>query len=152
MTEQDFHHCHYRGYLRHPSEMPIRIVCGQGAACPLGAGGTPHLTNVSLGGLACEADTPLVPGSEVTVEIVVAGEAFRARGAVRWCRPHAQVFELGIEFMAREDAYAARMVEQLCYIERYRREVHEREGREIDSSTAALEWIRLHAASFPPLR
>jgi len=41
------------------------------------------------------------------------------------------------------------MVEQLCYIERYRREVREKEGRELDSSSAAAEWIAKYAANFP---
>ena len=57
--------------------------------------------------------------------------------------------QLGIQFVAHEDAYAARMVEQLCYIERYRREVSAKEGREIDSATAAMEWIAKYAANFP---
>ena len=41
------------------------------------------------------------------------------------------------------------MVEQLCYIERYRRETLEKEGRDLDSTQAAMEWVSKYAASFP---
>ncbi len=69
-----------------------------------------------------------------------------------WCRPAHACYELGIQFLAREDLFAARMVEQLCYIERYRREVLNTEGRELSSADAAREWIARFAEDFPPLR
>lgn len=133
-----------RAYLRHPSEMPIHIHCeGQ-----LGRS-LRRLRDVSLGGLACRSEEPLLVGSEVSVEIPVGQRPFRARGAVVWCRHAHSCYELGIQFVMHEDAFAARMVEQLCYIERYRREVREREGRELDSTQAAMEWITRYAATFP---
>ncbi|MBS1208074.1 MAG: type pilus assembly PilZ [Proteobacteria bacterium] len=133
-----------RAYLRHPSEMPIRIHCeGQlGKAMR-------RLRNVSIGGLACHSEEPLEVGSEVSVEIPIGLPPFHARGAVVWCRHAHSCYELGIQFVAHEDAFAARMVEQLCYIERYRREVREKEGRELDSTSAATEWIAKYAANFP---
>jgi hypothetical protein len=41
------------------------------------------------------------------------------------------------------------MVEQICHIEHYKREVAEREGRELSGQQAAKEWIAKYAASFP---
>lgn len=134
-----------RAYLRHPSEMPIRIHCeGHHVHHHLRS-----LRNVSLGGLACRSEEPLEVGSEVCIEIPVGQLPFRARGAVVWCRHEHSCYELGIQFVDHEDAFAARMVEQLCYIERYRKQVRDEEGRELDSATAALEWITKYAASFP---
>jgi hypothetical protein len=40
------------------------------------------------------------------------------------------------------------MVEQLCLIENYRREVKLNEGRELDPERAAAEWIEAYAADF----
>lgn len=133
-----------RAYLRHPSELPIRIQCSGQLGQEMR-----RLRNVSIGGLACRSEEPLEVGSEVSVEIPIGNRPFKARGAVTWCRHAYSCYELGIQFVAHEDAFAARMVEQLCYIERYRREVKEKEGRDIDSATAALEWISKFAASFP---
>jgi hypothetical protein len=133
-----------RAYLRHPSEMPIHIHSeGQ-----LGRS-VRRLRDVSLGGLACRSAEPLEVGSEVSVEIPVGKRPFRARGAVVWCRHAHSCYELGIQFIAHEDAFAARMVEQLCYIERYRREILDKEGRELSPTEAAQEWISKFAASFP---
>jgi hypothetical protein len=42
------------------------------------------------------------------------------------------------------------MVEQLCQIELYRRAVAERDGRHLKVEEAAQEWVKLHAAAFPP--
>lgn len=135
-----------RAFLRHPSEMPIHIHCEGNRGR-----GLRKLNNISLGGLACRSEEALEVGSEVFVEIPIGNLPFRARGSVVWCRPHHTCFELGIQFADHEDAFAARMVEQLCYIERYRRQVKESEGRELDSAAAALEWISKFASSFPQI-
>jgi hypothetical protein len=124
--------------------LPIHIHCESHKGRSLR-----RLANVSAGGLACRSEEPLPVGSEVSVEIPIGREPFRAKGAVKWCRHSHTCYELGIQFEAHEDAFAVRMVEQLCYIERYRREVMKKEGREIDSATAAFEWINLYAAKFP---
>jgi len=42
-----------------------------------------------------------------------------------------------------------RMIEQICYIEHYRKEVLLNEGRRITSEQAALEWIEKYAQDFP---
>ncbi|HEU0077282.1 MAG TPA: hypothetical protein VFQ76_06510, partial [Longimicrobiaceae bacterium] len=58
-------------------------------------------------------------------------------------------FCIGVQFLDAGDAFRARMVEQVCSIDRYRRQVREREGRELTGQEAAEEWIRDHAARFP---
>ena len=41
------------------------------------------------------------------------------------------------------------MVEQVCNIENYRRDVEQREGRKLTTEEAAKEWIKRDASSFP---
>ena len=60
-------------------------------------------------------------------------------------------YEVGVEFVMPDDEYRARMVEQLCYIEHYKRRVQAREGRELSGEQAAREWIEKYAAHFPDL-
>jgi len=135
---------HNRTFLRHPSEMPIRIHCEDYHRHEAHT-----LCNVSLGGLACRSEEPLEVGSEVSVEIPVGQMPFKARATVAWCHRSRASYELGIQFIDSETAFAARMVEQLCYIERYRQHVYKNEGRTLDSSEAAVEWITKYANSFP---
>jgi aminoglycoside phosphotransferase family enzyme len=137
---------HDRAFLRHPSEMPIRIHCEH-----YRQHGPHTLRNVSLGGLACRSEEPLEVGSEVSVEIPVGQLPFRAKATVAWCHRDHSSYELGIQFIDHETAFAARMVEQLCYIERYRLQVNKEQGRNLDSSEAAIEWIVKYAKSFPSI-
>jgi hypothetical protein len=44
------------------------------------------------------------------------------------------------------------MVEQVCSIERYRREVEAGEGRVLTAPEAAAEWIARYAGRFPEAR
>jgi hypothetical protein len=41
------------------------------------------------------------------------------------------------------------MIEQICHIREYRRQVRAEEGRKLTPRQAALEWVTRHAATFP---
>jgi len=41
------------------------------------------------------------------------------------------------------------MIEQICHIDHYRKEVLEREGRQLSSAEAAMEWVTKFAQDFP---
>ena len=58
-------------------------------------------------------------------------------------------FELGVEFLNADDAFRARMVEQVCYIENYKLTVFREEGRRLSLEEAAREWISKFASDFP---
>jgi len=134
-----------RAYLRHPAEMPIHVHC-EHASCQ----NNHRMHNVCKGGLACRSDAPLPVGAEVSICIPVGHPPFEVPGEVVWCRRISETcYELGLRFTSAEDAFAARMVEQLCHIERYRHELAEKEGRVIDAETAAAEWIAKFARHFP---
>lgn len=137
---------HSRTFVRHPSEVAIRI---HSEGVPRHA--SRRMQNISEGGLSCRSEEPLQVGCRVSVTIPIVSPPFVAAGEVVWCRHSHACFELGIQFLEEESAYAARMVEQLCYIERYRHEIMLREGRMLDSDAAAVEWIEKYAADFPRL-
>lgn len=136
-----------RAYIRHPSGIPIRIVSTTGKAPALG----PALHNVSFGGLSCDFSAYVEPGTVINVRIPLVKPPFEAHGKVVWCHARAGGYDLGVEFMDADDAFRARMVEQICHIEEYRQQVHAEEGRELSSEQAAHEWIRRYAADFPNL-
>jgi hypothetical protein len=41
------------------------------------------------------------------------------------------------------------MVEQVCHIENYKKEIYRAEGRLLSSEQAAMEWIIRYASRFP---
>ena len=76
---------------------------------------------------------------------------FEALGRVTRVDREAGRCVVAVGFLDRADAYRARMVEQICHIEQYRRDVWQREGRRLTAEEAAREWIERYAAAFPSL-
>ena len=133
-----------RLYIRHPSDVPIDYQLGGRADTS-----RDRLANYSDGGLCFVAKQRIEPGSEIHFAIPITPPQFHATGVVVWCREEAGEFQVGVKFTEEETAYAVRMVEQLCYIEHYRQNVLQSEGRELSGEEAALEWIEKFAGNFP---
>jgi len=89
------------------------------------------------------------PGSTIHIEIPIRKPVFVANGVVVWCRKVHDHFEVGVSFDDPQTEFNVRMVEQVCHIEKYKREILEREGRTLTGEQAAIEWIEKHAADFP---
>lgn len=105
--------------------------------------------NVGYGGLCFNSVKPLEVGSQLHICIDTVTPSFEAEGKVVWCRPEGEDFVIGIEFIKKEDIFLARMVEQICHIEHYKKEILISEGRQLTSKQAASEWISKYARSFP---
>jgi len=108
-----------------------------------------HAFNVSLGGLSFVSDTRFEPGAIVGVRIPIVRPPFETEARVAWCRARERGFDLGVEFLNPDDAFRGRMVEQVCHIQKYKKEVLESEGRQLSAEQAAHEWIGKYAADFP---
>ncbi|MEW5926624.1 MAG: PilZ domain-containing protein [Gemmatimonadota bacterium] len=133
-----------RRFIRHTADVPLEV-----RAVREGAGETHRGVNVSFGGLAFESEDPLAYGTTLEVRIDQVKPPFEAHARVVHCEPEGDHFCIGVQFLDEGDAFRARMVEQVCSIDRYRQQVREREGRELSSQEAAEEWIRRHASRFP---
>ena len=133
-----------RRFIRHTADVPleVRTVRESRRASRRGV-------NVSFGGLAFESDDPLAHGTTLEVRIDQVKPPFEAHARVVHCEPEGDHYCIGVQFLDAGDAFRARMVEQVCSIDRYRQQVREREGRELTGQEAAEEWIRDHAARFP---
>jgi hypothetical protein len=77
------------------------------------------------------------------------GQCFEADGHIVWCDSTRDGYEIGVQFDDAKAAFGVRMIEQVCHIEQYRREMLETEGRKLSSEEAASEWINGHAPGFP---
>lgn len=136
-----------RKYIRHPSDIPIEFKINTKASAQIKC-----LNNVSLGGLAFHTEEAIAPGLVMQVRIPFVSPPFEAFGKVVWCfvaEDGRSGFDVGIELMDQEDAFRARMIEQVCHIEHYKREIAEQEGRHLSGAQAAQEWIDKFAADFP---
>jgi hypothetical protein len=108
-----------------------------------------NMHDISSGGLAFHSDKPIKPGSYIDIRIEVRPPPFIAEASVVWCKPQDKGFLIGIQFDDSDIEFSLRMVEQVCHIEQYRREILRTEGRRLSSEQAAHEWISRYAADFP---
>ena len=134
-----------RKFIRHPSDIPIEFSIADGT--PLSLSG--HAHDVSFGGLAFEAKECPHSGAIIRVRIPTVNPPFETQGQVVWCRRLDSHYEIGVRFLEHSDAFKARMVEQVCHIEQYKRDTLEREGRHLTGAAAAREWIEKYAGRFP---
>ena len=133
-----------RNFIRHPADIPIKITRDESGDCY-----RQPLQDISIGGLRCRLDEPLAIGEEIKIIIDLVKPALEISGRVVWCRAADTAYEIGIEYRGEEDVYRLRMVEQICHIEHYRKEIQIREGRNISSEQAARKWIGKFADGFP---
>lgn len=133
-----------RNYIRHPSDIPIHVI-----PVDSGTDDAQPLNDISHGGLSFYSRTAHAPGVMIRLKIPLVTPVFEASGKVVWCRASATGFIVGIEFLDSVDMFRARMVEQICHIEHYKKTVRAKEGRALSSQEAALEWIGKYAEGFP---
>ncbi|OMH33737.1 PilZ domain-containing protein [Motiliproteus sp. MSK22-1] len=134
-----------REFIRHPSDIPISICSNCSPDVKNNC-----LKNISLGGLCISTKNYIEPGCVICIKIQVLDQPCETTGIVAWCKNKKNKgYEVGIklENSAAEDSI--RMVEQVCHIEHYRRNVLKKEGRRLNSEEAAKEWITLFADKFP---
>lgn len=133
-----------RQFIRHPTEVTIEVSAEGGSDRAPG-----HSRNVGIGGIAFHSDRALAAGMIIAVRIPLVRPPFETSARVVWCRQTEHGWDLGVEFLDPDDAFRARMVEQICHIENYRKGIERSEGRSLTAEQAAMEWIGKYAAEFP---
>lgn len=131
-----------RNFIRHPTSIPIQVCSGSEESSRV------EVSNLSGGGLCFLTDQPIPVGAVVDFKIPVTQPGYEGSGVVVWRRDKGpNEFEVGIRFTNDDEYFRARMVEQVCQIEDYRRRLASK-GRKLTSEQAALEWIERYSKTF----
>lgn len=133
-----------RHYIRHPADIPISVSAAEASEDE-----KTHTQNVSIGGLCFISDKNISLGSRVHVKIDSVTPIFNAECEVAWTKKSGKHYEVGLKFISKDEAYRARMVQQVCHIEQFRRELSEQRGSPVSRDEAAKLWIDQHASNFP---
>jgi len=139
-----------RKFIRHPVDVPIQVTADW-VDDENDETLDQTITNVSLGGLAFVSPRPLQVLDRVQVCIPFLEQDNTLIGNVVWCERTGSGYEIGIEFEKSRDVFRLRMIEQICHIEHYRKEILLQEGRRLSTQEAAREWIAKYASDFPAL-
>lgn len=143
-----------RQFIRHPTDIPIELERPELPSAYQGHRHPPKLpmNNISRGGVSCISTEAYESGAVITIRIHFVVPEFVCEAQVVWCRNFTEdLYEIGLTFLKKEDAFAVRMVEQVCHIEQYKRRTYADEGRLLTGEEAASEWISAHAHEFPPV-
>ncbi|MBT4332163.1 MAG: PilZ domain-containing protein [Candidatus Cloacimonetes bacterium] len=133
-----------RDFIRHPSDIPIAHKHSDAVEYT-----KEKLKNIGHGGLCFNSRKSIKAGTIISLQIHIREPAFEANGVVTWCNKVDDHYEIGVTFNDEHTEFGIRMVEQICYIEHYKREVLKNEGRILSGKDAALEWVKKNAADFP---
>ena len=135
-----------RNFIRNASDIPldVRIESNECANA--------HQTlNISHGGISFLSEQAIRTGKLVSIRVPTISNSFKFEGQVAWCKESEAHFIIGIQFYDEAQGYTARMVEQICQIESYRKDVLKTQKRIISSDEAAEEWISQYAHTFPDI-
>ncbi|MBN4080241.1 PilZ domain-containing protein [Beggiatoa alba] len=143
-----------RNYIRHPADIPIEIVIPEDNTLALSQNldasvKIETMENVSFGGLMFQSSIPYVQNKVIIIRMNFINPQFEAPVVVNWCLKSGGNYLVGLQFIDENDEFMVRMVEQVCHIMHYRKQVLATEGREIDNEEAAREWIEQYAKDFP---
>ena len=133
-----------REFIRHPTDIPIEYEV-IGRSSPI----RDVVENISQGGLCFPARESIQPGSRIRVLIPLLDPVFETLGTVVWSREVEPQHQVGVCFDDSRSEFNIRMIEQICHIEQYRRDVLETDARALTIEQAAHEWIERFAAEFP---
>lgn len=133
-----------REFIRHPVSIPLEVA-PQSAREQLNL----KLNNVSLGGLSFASPIELDQGTVIKIKIPTIKPIFRVDAIVQWCKQIKNHFEMGVQFLDKDDAFRVRMIEQICHIEEYRNEEQQKTGKRMTRNQASLEWIEKFGEDFP---
>jgi len=134
-----------RTFIRHAANMPIQFHLQEEENTKI-----EKMHNVSTGGLCFYSKVPIPIGAHLSVNIPNLKYIFTEDCIVMWCHKAKEKFEIGVKFNNDKTSFRMRMIEQICYIEKYHDEMLLK-GREIDWETASKEWIEKYAGDFPKL-
>ena len=137
-----------RCFIRHPVTMTIH--CRKEGHVEASAH---EMRDISFGGMYFVSSDPYTPGDIVAMDFPVLAVRGRISGEIIWSsllsmNPGLQ-FANGMKFLNKQVLFLARMIEQMCCIQKYREAQAREYARSLSGDEAAREWIRICAARFP---
>ena len=132
-----------RQFIRYAVDIPIEITVRDTEDLK-----TEKIKDVSICGLCITMTECPGRGSRLLIRIPYLHPPFQTCAEVVWCLRKGEHYDVGLCLLDPDDAFNVRMVEQVCYIERFRRG-QQAHGRSLTPEEAAHEWVRAYASDFP---
>jgi len=129
-------------FVAHPANIPVEasLLPESLEPCP----------DSSFWGLRIPSSHPARIYSQISVRFALDHRRIEAVGQVVNCAHTAEGYEVWVRFSSMVECQKARMGEQACQMEYWRREQEEL-GRTLGMDQAYREWLDLYAGTFPKI-
>ncbi|MEJ2544426.1 MAG: PilZ domain-containing protein [Calditrichaceae bacterium] len=98
-----------------------------------------YLNDISFEGLSFESERAYRKGTILTITIPVTQPSFQVISEVVWCKSNSGQYRVGTKFLQIQNGYRMKMLEQLTFIENYRKRVFFDENRSLTCEQAYSE-------------
>src|SRR3569623_530942 len=105
----------YRRFIRHSLCFPLSFKI-----LKKGSQERTKTINVSLGGLLFPAKQAVDAGSRILINMPFENKVFNIRAQVVRCTKSAKLYEVAVSFSSPQEAFKAKMIEQIYLIAEYR--------------------------------
>ncbi len=135
-----------RGDIRHITDIPIEYDIVKTLIHKKS-----YLNNISKGGLSFKSDDDLDFNTLILVQIPLINPVFKINAEVISCKHKNTQFVIGVEFLEKDKKFKELIIDQICYIENFRKEILQKEGRVISGEEAFETIIKEHTKDFPKI-
>ena len=143
----------YRHFIRHPLCLPLSYKVIEKGLKKDQKNIRSQTINISLGGLLFPAKYPVDPESKITIKMPFENRVFNVRAQVVRCIHNSETrfYDIAVSFLKTQEAFKAKMIEQIYLIAGYRDKLRAQSGKEVSLEEASRQWIKRYAARFKRL-
>ena len=143
----------YRHFIRHPLCLPLSYKVIEKNLKKDQESIPSETVNVSLGGLLVPSKHPIDPESRIAIKMPFENKVFNVKAQVVRCMHNSEtkLYDIAVSFLRTQEAFKAKMIEQIYLIAGYRDMLSSQSGKEVSLEDASRKWIKRYSARFKRL-
>lgn len=142
-----------RHFIRHPLSLPLAYKIVKPRLSNARQERLSKTINLSIGGLLFAAKHPAKTNSIIAIRMPFEDKVFNIKAKVVRCvnNPETRLYDIAASFFRPNEAFKAKMIEQIYLIAEYRDLLSLQLGKEVSLEEASCSWIRKYSKLFKKL-
>jgi c-di-GMP-binding flagellar brake protein YcgR len=142
-----------RHFIRHPLSLPLIYKVIKPGLSKEQEDIRSKTINVSVGGLLFPAKHPAKLNSMIEIKMPFEDKMFNIKAKVIRCvnNPETKFYDIAVSFFRINEAFKAKMIEQIYLIAEYRDLLALQSGKEVSLEEASRKWIKRYSERFKRL-
>jgi len=142
-----------RQFIRHPLCFPLSYKIIEKSIKKDKEAVRCQTINVSLGGLLFPSRHPVDPASKIEIKMPFENKVFNIKAQVVRCVKNSdtKLYDIAVSFLRTQEAFKAKMIEQIYLIAGYRDMLSLQSGKEVSLEEASRRWIKRYSERFKRL-